>query len=179
MKGVILILLFATVLSDNILTTLNALIVSKMTRECIGATLAYIFEVSQFKSCIYQESYKKKLGNISFNEYCDRVNKGTYSANSFINDSVGFGLAQWTEKSIKQKLLEDCKGKIGDFDCQLKFLIKTMKQYGPWSILTESHNVKECTKAVLLKYARPPIQDPVIQKEIYEYALIYYDRFKY
>ena len=74
MKGVILILLFAIVLSDNILTTLNSLIVSKMTRECIGATLAYIFEVSRFKSCIYQESYKKKLGNISFNEYCDRVN---------------------------------------------------------------------------------------------------------
>ena len=107
MKGVILILLFAIVLSDNILTTLNSLIVSKMTRECIGATLAYIFEVSQFNSCIYQESYKKKLGNISFNEYCDRVNKGTYSANSFINDSVGFGLAQWKVSTAKQKLLED------------------------------------------------------------------------
>ena len=103
-----------------------------MTKADVSGTMGNLEEESGLNSCIYQTSYRAKLGNISNQEYCNRVNKGTYSAKSFIHDSVGFGLAQWTFWSLKQELLETCKGKIGDLNCQLKYLIKSLKKEGPW-----------------------------------------------
>ena len=178
MKRAIIFLLFAIALSDNASIIWNTLLESGMTKAGVAGTMGYLQAESGLNSCIYQVSYRQKLGNISFQEYCDRVNKGTYSAKSFIHDSIGFGLAQWTFWSVKQELLEACKGKIGDLNCQLKFLIKNMKKNGPWSTLTKSNDVKECSNAVLSNYGSPSDQDLIAQRQRYNFALMFYNRFK-
>ena len=178
MKGAILILLFAFALTDNASIIWNTLIKSGMTKAGAAGTMGNLDVESGLNSCIYQPSYRKKLGNITNQEYCDRVNKGTYTAKYFIHDSVGFGLAQWTFWSVKQELYETCKGQIGDLNCQLKYLIKSMKQYGPWSTLISSNDVRTCSNAVLYKYFRPADQGISIGNNRYNFAIKHYNRFK-
>ena len=178
MKRAIIFLLFAIALSDNASIIWNTLLESGMTKAGVAATMGYLKYESGLNSCIYQSSYRQKLGNISFQEYCDRVNKGTYSAKSFIYDSIGFGLAQWTFWSVKQELFETCKGKIGDLNCQLKFLIKNMKQNGPWSTLTRSNDVKVCSSEVYVKYGFTDDQELIAIRTRYSFAMMYYNRFK-
>jgi hypothetical protein len=76
-------------------------------------------ESSQFESAIYQNEYKSQLG-LTNQKYVDKVNDGTY--NNFTDDRVGFGIAQWTLPFRKANLLNKCKGKIGDLNCQLDFV---------------------------------------------------------
>ena len=48
---------------------------------------------SNMKSVIYENYWKSILGYTD-QEYVDKVNDGSYK--NFVNDEVGFGLAQWT-----------------------------------------------------------------------------------
>ena len=178
MKGTIIILLFAIALSDNASIIWNTLLKSGMTKAGVAGTMGNLEVESGLNSWIYQVSYRKKLGNITNQEYCNRVNKGNYTAKSFIHDSIGFGLAQWTYWSLKQELYESCEGQIGDLSCQLNYLIKNMKKYGPWSILTSSNDVRTCSKAVLFKYLRPVTIGLGEEKKRYDLAMKHYNRFK-
>ena len=87
-------------------------------------------------------------------------------------------MAQWTFLSLKQELLETCKGKIGDLNCQLKYLIKSLKKEEPWSTFTKSKEIRTCSNAVLLKYERPADQSAAAQNKRYNFAMKYYNRFK-
>ena len=69
-----------------------------------------------------QQSYEKKLG-FTDTSYTEAVDAGTYK--NFVNDSAGYGLAQWTYYSRKQELFNFAvnSGKsIGDLDLQLNYL---------------------------------------------------------
>ena len=73
-----------------------------------------------------QNTGNKKLG-MTDEEYTSAVDAGRYS--NFIRDSIGYGLAQWTFWSRKQKLLEyarKCGVSIGDLEMQIDFYIKEM-----------------------------------------------------
>ena len=48
---------------------------------------------SGMQSVIYENAYKNSIG-LSDQEYVNRVNDGRYPESKFINDLVGFGLAQ-------------------------------------------------------------------------------------
>ena len=69
-------------------------------------------------------------------------------------------------------------GKIGDLNCQLKYLIKSLKKEGPWSTLTKSNDIRTCSDAVLLKYERPADQSAAAQNKRYNFAMKHYNRFK-
>ena len=63
-----------------------------------------------------QNTYEKSLG-MTDAQYTQAVDDGTYS--NFIKDSAGYGLAQWTFWSRKQKLIEFAnkeKKSIGDLE---------------------------------------------------------------
>lgn len=94
--------------------------------------------------------------------YCAGVNDGSISADRFAHDAIGFGLAQWTYYSRKEKLLSFCKAKgkpIEDMDSQLTFLVKEMQQdySGLWNNLLSCSNVKTATDLVLRIYERPAV----------------------
>lgn len=67
--------------------------------------LCNISEESGFRANNLQNSYEITLG-MSDDAYTDAVNNGTYSKDSFISDSAGYGYCQYTAKDKKQSLYE-------------------------------------------------------------------------
>lgn len=79
---------------------------------------------------------------------------------AFFNDSIGYGLCQWTAPDRKRKLLAYARGigkSIADEDMQTCFAVKEMKEDFPgvWQALQTTNSVYEAAKIVCLKYERP------------------------
>lgn len=126
-----------------------------------------------------QNSYEKSLG-MSDAEYTAAVDAGRYT--NFVNDSAGYGLAQWTYWSLKRDMLayHQKKGKsIGDGETQMEFLVHQLStQYiAVWRILTSAKTVREASDAVLLKFERPADQSEAVQKKRADFGQNYYNKF--
>ena len=132
---------------------------------------------SGIESVIYERAYRAKLGYISDQEYVNRVNNGQYT--NFVHDSVGFGLAQWTYYSRKQNLLNHCRGRIGDLNCQLEFLVSEISSSfsGVNSKLRSSNSVSDCALKVLFDFERPANQGTSVQNYRINLAQGYYNTF--
>ena len=106
-----------------------------------GATgiMGNLYAESGLNPRVYERSKHKKIGLIA-GEYIRKTNDGSYK--NFVNDKAGFGLAQWTYHTRKQALLNMCKGKIGDINCQLSYLVKELSGYKKlYSILKSTKDV--------------------------------------
>ena len=112
---------------------------------------------SGIRSVVYQDSYKKSIG-LTDQQYVDKVNAGTYT--NFVNDKVGFGLAQWTFRTRKQALLNKCKGKIGNLNCQLDYLYYelTTDFKSILSLLKSSNDISTCAIRVMVDFENPADQ---------------------
>ena len=126
-----------------------------------------------------QNTGNKKLG-MTDEEYTSAVDAGRYS--NFIRDSIGYGLAQWTFWSRKQKLLEyarKCGVSIGDLEMQIDFYIKEMQESfkSVWNILKTAKSVDEASDAVMLKYEAPKDQSSSAVNKRRETSQEYYRRF--
>ena len=126
-----------------------------------------------------QQTYEKKLGYTDAT-YTAAVDAGKYK--NFVKDSAGYGLAQWTYWSRKEKLLKyakSCKASIGDLEMQLCFLVKELSEnYGSvFSTLKKAKTVLEASNAVLLKYECPANQGTSVQKARAAYGQEFYDQF--
>ena len=146
--------------TSNEKTVWNYLIKQGLTKAGAAGLMGNLKADSSVRSILYEESYKKKL-NLSNQEYVDKVNNGNYSEDQFINDNIGFGLAQWTYPTRKKALYDKCKGKIGNLKCQLEYLVDELKNnYSEVNDLLRSLNdVRECTIKVLTDFENPKRQD--------------------
>ena len=104
-----------------------------------------------------QNSYQKKLG-FTDEEYTKAVDTRQYT--NFVNDSAGYGLAQWTYWSRKRGLLTYAKSKdksIGDLTMQLEYLMKELSSMFNSVLVTlrTAESVKEASDVVLIKFERP------------------------
>ena len=117
-----------------------------------------LYAESGLKPTNLQNTFENKLG-MSDDEYTKAVDDKTYT--NFVKDSAGYGLAQWTYYSRKQKMLDfhTKKGKsIGDLTTQLEFLVQeltTSYKTSVWEVLKTAKSVLEASNAVLLKFERP------------------------
>ena len=89
--------------------------------------------------------------------YTAGVNAGNIG---FVNDSIGYGLCQWTAPDRKAKLLAYARGlgvSIDNEDMQTAFAVKEMKEDFPgvWQALQTTNSVYEAARIVCLKYERP------------------------
>ena len=126
-----------------------------------------------------QNTYEKSLG-MTDAQYTQAVDNGTYT--NFIKDSAGYGLAQWTFWSRKEKLMEFAKSNkrsIGDLDMQLDFLYKELKENysSVFKTLCNATSVLEASNAVLLKYERPANQSVEVQKKRAAYGQEIFDKY--
>lgn len=138
-----------------------------------------LYAESGFKSTNLQNTYEKKLG-FTDDTYTDAVDKGYY--NNFVKDRAGYGLAQWTHWSRKQKLLEYAKSKgasIGDLEMQLEFLIRELERSFATVIATlrKATTMREASDIVLLKFERPADQSETAKIRRANYGQKYYDKF--
>lgn len=123
-----------------------------------------------------QQTYEKKLG-FTDDSYTTAVDNGSYD--NFVNDSAGYGLAQWTYWSRKQALLEyarSVKKSIGDLSMQLDFMWKELQGYtSVMKVLKSATSVREASDAILTGYERPADQGESAQVKRADFGKTYYD----
>jgi hypothetical protein len=143
------------------------------------------YEGSELSSTNTQNSFEDRLPFIN-EKYAEAVDSGTYSANSFINDGVGFGLCQWTVSTRKEALLNFAKARgvsIGNFSMQLAFIIWELTESDEynvrdvWPVLSATNSIREATKIVLYKFENPRDKSDTMLNNRAAKAQEYYDKF--
>lgn len=120
---------------------------------------------SGLKANNLQNSYNKKL-NISDEDYTVVVDEGAYP--DFVTDKAGYGLAQWTYWSRKQKLLQYAQAygcSIGDESMQVDFMIGELMASYPsvLNVLKTATSIREASDCVLTQYERPADQSESVK----------------
>lgn len=82
----------------------------------------------------------------------------------FANDSVGYGLCQWTYHTRKAALLAFAKSRgvsVGDGDMQTQFCVKELKEGYPdlWAMLCSSNDLLQCTERICKEFERPAVNN--------------------
>ena len=96
----------------------------------------------------------------SDSEYTSQVDSGAYSRDKFINDAIGYGLAQWTYWTYKRDLYDYAKQRgtsVGNLDTQLNFADNSFSSTSLASILKSTSDVKYAADVVLEQYERPAV----------------------
>jgi hypothetical protein len=146
----------------------------------IAGLMGNLYAESGLKPTNLQNTFEKKLGYTDA-EYTAAVDQKLYT--NFVNDSAGYGLAQWTYYSRKQNMLtfHTKKGKsIGDLNTQLEFLVHELTtgyKSSVWEVLKSAKSVLEASNAVLLKFERPADQSTSVQNKRASFGQGYYDKY--
>ena len=146
----------------------------------IAGLMGNLYAESGLKPTNLQNTFEKKLGYTDA-EYTAAVDQKLYT--NFVNDSAGYGLAQWTYYSRKQNMLtfHTKKGKsIGDLNTQLEFLVHeltTNYKSSVWEVLKSAKSILEASNAVLLKFERPADQSTAVQNKRASFGQGYYDKY--
>ena len=177
-----LLLLFAIIglsfSASNEQTVWNYLIKKGLTKQGAAGLMGNLYAESGIQSVVYEMAYRSKVG-LTDQQYVDQVNSGKYSESKFVNDQVGFGLAQWTYYTRKQALYKQCRGKIGDLTCQLDYLFVELTNSfkGVLNTLKTSTDVYTCTVKVMVDFENPADQSATAKNTRYKFAKGYYDKF--
>lgn len=146
----------------------------------VAALMGNLYAESKLNPQNLEDHYERK---IKYNDttYTKAVDDGTYT--NFVKDSCGYGLAQWTYYTRKQRLLNFAKEKkksIGDLIMQLEFLVNELKTYYPgvFNDLKNASNINYPTVKVLKSYENPADQSLSVQATRTSYANKYYQEFK-
>lgn len=125
-----------------------------------------------------QNTYEKKL-KMTDEEYTAAVDDGSYK--NFVYDKAGYGLAQWTFWSLKERMLEYARsvGKsIGDLGMQLDFLyLELTRNKHILSVLENATSVRQASDVMLLQYERPADQSVSVQEKRAVFGQEYFDQF--
>lgn len=156
---------------------------NKIGNPCgVAGLMGNLFAESALNSRNLQQSYEKKLG-YSDDTYTKAVDSGKYK--NFGEDMAGYGLAQWTSKGRKQRMLSAAKKagvSIGSLDFQLDFLWKELnyKTYEKVRIgLENAKTVREASDIVLNKFEVPKDRSEKVQIKRANYGEFYYFGYKY
>lgn len=138
-----------------------------------------LFAESGLNPMNLQNTFEKSLGHTD-KSYTQAVDNGSYT--NFVSDSAGYGLAQWTYHTRKQKLLQFAQTKkksIGDLKMQLEFLLQELKDSykDVFDTLKAATSVKQASNAVLLNFEKPANQSEEVQNKRVEYSDKYYHKF--
>lgn len=126
-----------------------------------------------------ENGYERKL-KYTDATYTQAVDNGLYD--DFVHDKCGYGLAQWTYYTRKQRLLNFAKSKgksIGNLEMQLEFLVKELKEYYPGVLaeLKNAQNVKYASTVVLKQYENPADQSTRVIDTRAKYGENFYKEF--
>ena len=144
----------------------------------VAGLMGNFFAESGLSPTNLQNSYEKKL-NMTDAEYTAAVDNGSYK--DFVTDKAGYGLAQWTYWSLKEKMLNYAQsvGKsIGDLGMQLDFMYSELiRNQHILKALETATSVRQASDVMLLQYERPADQSVSVQEKRAAYGQEYYNRF--
>ena len=116
-------------------------------------------------------------------EYTADVNDGTISEYTFVHDSKGYGLAQWTSSGRKQGLYTLCLGGtyygIDNLQKQLEYLESelTGSYSGVLSVLQNATSIREASNKVLFDFESPADQSVTVQLQRWRYSVDIYNTY--
>lgn len=144
----------------------------------VAGLMGNLYAESALRPNNLQNSYEKKLGYTD-DTYTAAVDSGAYD--NFVRDKAGYGLAQWTYWSRKEKLLAFARERgasIGNLDMQLAFLLKELEGYSSvLRTLKSAASVKEASDAVMTGYERPANQSESAKDKRASFGQRYYDEY--
>lgn len=138
-------------------TIYDALRAAGMTAEGACGLLGNMMAESSMKANIAQRG----MTSLSDEAYTAAADAGRIP---FSTDGVGYGLVQHTYHTRKAALMSFAKAhgvSVGDEAMQVQFIIQEMRSDYPgvWKVLTESHDLYECTRIVCVQYERPAVNN--------------------
>ena len=101
--------------------------------------------------------------------YTNNVDSGRYTESEFVNDSKGYGLAQWTYYSRKQGLynmyVSGGYSSIGDVGLACAFLISELNSSysSVLAVLRSATSVRQASDIVLHQFENPAEQGPAVE----------------
>jgi len=150
------------------------------TLEAICSLLANIQGESAFRSDNAEDRINRV---VSDEEYIRRADAGlmTYNGRNFVYDEVGFGYAQWTFWSRKQRLLDFCKARgtsVADHESQKEFIFDEMQKDFPgiWQMCRTSHDMQYIMQKLIAIWENPADHDGAM-RERWPYAQAWYAKF--
>lgn len=150
----------------------DALVGAGMTVEGACGMLGNMAAESTMKPTIAQRG----MTTMSDIEYTFAADNGSID---FANDSVGYGLCQWTYHTRKAALLAFAKSRgvsVGDGDMQAQFCIKELQTDYPdlWAFLCSSHDLLQCTERICKEFERPTVNNVGTRLEFAKQAYDYF-----
>lgn len=144
----------------------------------VAGLMGNLYIESKLNPKCLQSTYAKKLSYTN-DTYTKAVDDGMY--NNFIHDSAGYGLAQWTYWSRKEKLYNFAKStnsSIGDLNMQLEFLWKELQDYSSViNTLKIATSIEEASNIVLTKYEKAADQSSAAKAKRQSYGQDFYNQF--
>lgn len=122
-------------------------------------------------------------GYVNSINYTNGVDNGSISESTFVNDSKGYGVAQWTFYTRKQRLYKLYKSggydSIGNFDLSVEMLIQelTTSYITTWNALINATDIRTASDFVLHNFEQPEDQSEKVELERYTWAQGFYNRF--
>lgn len=148
----------------------------------VAGLMGNLYAESALQPNNLQNTYETSLGYTD-TSYTSAVDSGAYSESSFVNDSAGYGLAQWTYYSRKQALYNMYKSggysSIGSIDLALDYLWHELQNSYPsvLSVLKSASSVRVASDTVLHDFENPKDQSTSVEEKREEYSLKYYNQF--
>lgn len=115
-------------------------------------------------------------------DYTNGVDSGSISESQFVNDSIGYGLAQWTYYNRKQNLYNLAKRygtSIGSYNTSLTMLITEIRESYPGvdQVIRNARSVREASDYVLTEYEKPKDQSQAVKDARYTLGKAIYDNY--
>ena len=173
---------------DDLPTTDNASYIWNYFLERIGnkygvaGLMGNLFAESGLKPNNLQDSYESKLGYTD-EAYTNAVDSGAYSKTSFVNDSAGYGLAQWTYYSRKQGLYSMYQtmgfDSIGSIELACEYLwYELQSEFADvLEVLKNATSLRVASDKVLHDFESPLDQSTAVEEKRFDYATYYYNLF--
>lgn len=148
----------------------------------VAGLMGNLYHESALKPNNLQNSFESSLGYTD-TTYTEAVDNGTYSENSFVNDSAGYGLAQWTFYTRKQGLYSMWKSggysSIGSIELACDYLWHELQNSysGVLATLKSATNVRTASDKVLHDFESPADQSTSVEITRYEKSVYYYNKY--
>ena len=144
-----------------------------------AALMGNLYAESGLRSNNLQQTYEQKLHESDVT-YTAKVDDGTFSRDTFVHDSAGYGLVQWTYYSRKQGLYDYWKQyypkrSIGDCEMQIMYCHRELQWYDVYKAKDKS-GIDELTVRILKEYEAPADTGAKEQAKRIKYAHEIYDR---
>lgn len=114
--------------------------------------------------------------------YTNAVDNGSYAEATFVNDSKGYGVAQWTFYARKQNIYhihKDTGHSIGSFEVSMQMISFELNggYASTMDVLQHATDIRTASDYVLHNYEQPADQSTEVEVERAGYAQQIYDKY--